>query len=302
MISGVKAVVFDWAGTMVDFGSFAPMKSFVAAFDAFGVEVTLEEARGPMGLPKRVHIQTMIHQPRIATLWQQQHGAAPTDADIDAILARFEPINARVAADHADLIPGALDMLAALDQRGMALIEAQDPMSFAAYQREYGNTICGQHPISVLLRALALALLAVEGCGEAAAAWEADDVQVGTAREAEWKPIRPATRGGAASALPHLGQRHGLAVGGRLAVRDLVAHCIRPGAQARRGPRGRGAARVAAQEGGGALGRAPHARVERAQRRTAQEERLSTLGRDTCLAVAAAPGGRTKGACGRTIG
>ena len=119
MISGVKAVVFDWAGTMVDFGSFAPMKSFVAAFDAFGVEVTLEEARGPMGLPKRVHIQTMIHQPRIATLWQQQHGAAPTDADIDAILARFEPINARVAADHADLIPGALDMLAALDQRGI---------------------------------------------------------------------------------------------------------------------------------------------------------------------------------------
>ena len=37
MISDVKAVVFDWAGTMVDFGSFAPMKSFVAAFEAFGV-------------------------------------------------------------------------------------------------------------------------------------------------------------------------------------------------------------------------------------------------------------------------
>ena len=42
MISEVKAVVFDWAGTMVDFGSFAPMKSFVAAFEAFGVDVTLE--------------------------------------------------------------------------------------------------------------------------------------------------------------------------------------------------------------------------------------------------------------------
>ena len=42
----------------------------------------------------------------------------------------------------------------ALDQRGMALIEAQDPMSFAAYQREFGNTICGQHPIAVLLQML----------------------------------------------------------------------------------------------------------------------------------------------------
>lgn len=119
MISDVKAVVFDWAGTMVDFGSFAPMKSFVAAFEAFGVSVTLEEARGPMGLPKREHIRTMIHQPRIAHLWHQRHGAAPTDTDIDAILAHFEPVNAKVAAAHADLIPGALDMLAALDQRGI---------------------------------------------------------------------------------------------------------------------------------------------------------------------------------------
>ena len=119
MISHVKAVVFDWAGTMVDFGSFAPMKSFVAAFEAFGVSVTLEEARGPMGLPKRDHIRTMIHQPRIAHLWHQRHGAAPTDTDIDAILAHFEPVNAKVAAAHADLIPGALDMLAALDQRGI---------------------------------------------------------------------------------------------------------------------------------------------------------------------------------------
>ena len=119
MISDVKAVVFDWAGTMVDFGSFAPMKSFVAAFEAFGVSVTLEEARGPMGLPKRDHIRTMIRQPRIAQLWHQRHGAAPTDTDIDAILAHFEPVNAKVAAAHADLIPGALDMLAALDQRGI---------------------------------------------------------------------------------------------------------------------------------------------------------------------------------------
>lgn len=119
MISEVKAVVFDWAGTMVDFGSFAPMKSFVAAFEAFGVDVTLDEARGPMGLPKRDHIDIMIHQPRIAGLWERHHGQPPTDTDIDAILARFEPINAKVAAQHADLIPGALEMLDELQRRGI---------------------------------------------------------------------------------------------------------------------------------------------------------------------------------------
>jgi len=42
----------------------------------------------------------------------------------------------------------------ALDRQGMALIEAQDAAGFAAYQRRFGNTICGRHPIAVLLHAL----------------------------------------------------------------------------------------------------------------------------------------------------
>ena len=43
----------------------------------------------------------------------------------------------------------------ALDRRGMLLIEAQDAPGFAKYQRDFGNTICGRHPIAVLLNALA---------------------------------------------------------------------------------------------------------------------------------------------------
>ncbi|KJH75775.1 phosphonoacetaldehyde hydrolase, partial [Pseudomonas sp. ES3-33] len=46
----LQAVVLDWAGTVVDFGSFAPTQIFVEAFAEFGVAVSLEEARGPMGM------------------------------------------------------------------------------------------------------------------------------------------------------------------------------------------------------------------------------------------------------------
>uniref|UniRef100_A0A7S0P7R6 Protein MEMO1 n=1 Tax=Calcidiscus leptoporus TaxID=127549 RepID=A0A7S0P7R6_9EUKA len=42
----------------------------------------------------------------------------------------------------------------ALDRKGMALIESQDPGAFAAYQKHFGNTICGRHPIAVLLHCL----------------------------------------------------------------------------------------------------------------------------------------------------
>jgi phosphonoacetaldehyde hydrolase len=113
-----KAVVFDWAGTMIDFGSFAPMGVFVRTFKQFGVEVSVEEARGPMGLPKWDHIRAMLDQTRIAAAWTKAHGAAPTDRDADAIYKVFVPMNEEVVADYAALVPGALDMLEALRAKG----------------------------------------------------------------------------------------------------------------------------------------------------------------------------------------
>lgn len=42
----------------------------------------------------------------------------------------------------------------AMDREGMALIERQDVPGWAAYLKRTGNTICGRHPIGVLLRAV----------------------------------------------------------------------------------------------------------------------------------------------------
>jgi predicted class III extradiol MEMO1 family dioxygenase len=39
-----------------------------------------------------------------------------------------------------------------LDRMGMDLIEGKDPAKFATYQKTYKNTICGRHPIAVLLQ------------------------------------------------------------------------------------------------------------------------------------------------------
>ena len=74
----VKAVVFDWAGTVVDYGSLAPMGAFVETFAEFGVRISIEEARGPMGMAKRPHIAALLALPRIATAWAERHGHDPT--------------------------------------------------------------------------------------------------------------------------------------------------------------------------------------------------------------------------------
>lgn len=117
----LKAVVFDWAGTMIDFGSRAPMGAFVAAFARFGVDLSVAEARGPMGLPKRAHIAALLADPVIAARWRAARGTDPSEAAIDAVYEVFVPLNVAVVADYAALIPGAAETAAALRRRGLCI-------------------------------------------------------------------------------------------------------------------------------------------------------------------------------------
>ncbi|MEM9761413.1 MAG: phosphonoacetaldehyde hydrolase [Pseudomonadota bacterium] len=106
-MSKFKAAVFDWAGTMVDFGSFAPMGVFVKAFETFGIAATIDQARAPMGAAKWDHIRTMMDMEPIAAQWEAKHGRRPSDADVDAVYEVFVPMNEEIAADYAGLVPGA---------------------------------------------------------------------------------------------------------------------------------------------------------------------------------------------------
>ena len=117
----VRAVIFDWAGTVVDYGSLAPMGAFVETFAEFGVAITVEQARGPMGMAKRPHIAAICALPRVAEGWQAKHGRAPEEADIDALYEAFVPKAIAVAASYADLIPGVAQTVAALKAQGVKI-------------------------------------------------------------------------------------------------------------------------------------------------------------------------------------
>ncbi|HSI41972.1 MAG TPA: phosphonoacetaldehyde hydrolase [Xanthobacteraceae bacterium] len=117
----LKALILDWAGTAVDFGSRAPMGAFVEAFARFGVAITIAEARGPMGLPKRDHVAALLAEPTISARWQAAQGAAADEAAIDRVLAVFEPLNVEVIPQHADLIPGLLEVVAAARAAGLKI-------------------------------------------------------------------------------------------------------------------------------------------------------------------------------------
>jgi phosphonoacetaldehyde hydrolase len=112
-------VIFDWAGTMVDFGCEAPVQALLEAFAAEGVSIDEATARRDMGKAKADHVQAILADPMIAAAWQKHHGRAPELKDIGVLMARLQPLMRRQAALAATLIPGALQAFERLRAAGI---------------------------------------------------------------------------------------------------------------------------------------------------------------------------------------
>jgi len=121
MTQKIKAIILDWAGTVVDHGSRAPMGAFVKAFAHFGVTISIADARGPMGMAKRDHIRLVGTSPAVAAAWRAKHGRDFDDAAIDAIFDVFEPMNIAAVEAHSALIPGAHEALDWCKARGIRI-------------------------------------------------------------------------------------------------------------------------------------------------------------------------------------
>jgi phosphonoacetaldehyde hydrolase len=117
----LQAAILDWAGTVVDHGSRAPMGAFVRAFAQFGVPISIADARGPMGMAKWDHIRAVGQIPSVAAAWRARHGRDFSEGDVDAIFQVFEPMNIAAVRDHADIIPGAVAAIDELHLRGIRI-------------------------------------------------------------------------------------------------------------------------------------------------------------------------------------
>jgi phosphonoacetaldehyde hydrolase len=117
----VKAVVFDWAGTMIDFGCMAPVKALVDVFAAEGVALSEAEARRDMGKAKRDHLKAILEDHEVGARWAAARGRAASNGDLDRIYAKLEPAMKAAAGRSARLIPGAAEAAGRLKALGVRI-------------------------------------------------------------------------------------------------------------------------------------------------------------------------------------
>jgi phosphonoacetaldehyde hydrolase len=118
---GISLVVADMAGTLCDYGSSAPAAAFVELFKRHGIVATDAEARVPMGLQKRDHVETMLRMDSVAAQWAEKSGNAWTETDLDALYAEFIGIQLGVLPDYTDLIPGIQEAVTDFHEHGIAV-------------------------------------------------------------------------------------------------------------------------------------------------------------------------------------
>lgn len=117
----IEAVIFDWAGTTVDYGCFAPVQAFIEAFKEFDIEPTVAEVRKPMGMLKWDHIHTMMQMPRITEEWKCVHGRMWDTKDVDAIYERSEKAIFKILHNFSTPKPFVLEAIEQLRAKGIKI-------------------------------------------------------------------------------------------------------------------------------------------------------------------------------------
>lgn len=118
----LKLVVFDWAGTTVDYGCFAPLAPFIDTLAKHGVTVSAKVARGPMGLHKKDHIRKLLEIPELTNQWRHAQGRDWNEDDVDRLFREdFIPLQLAAVHRHAELIPGLLDLVSILRKEGLKI-------------------------------------------------------------------------------------------------------------------------------------------------------------------------------------
>jgi phosphonoacetaldehyde hydrolase len=117
----LRAIMLDWAGTVVDHGSVAPVVALQTLFAQHGMSLSMEDARRDMGLLKSDHIRAILSLQGVRAQWTADTGREPVEADVHALFAEFGPLQMEIIAQYSTLIPGVVETVKEWQSRGLRI-------------------------------------------------------------------------------------------------------------------------------------------------------------------------------------
>ena len=118
----IKCVIMDWAGTAIDYGCFAPLNAFMKVFsEEKGIQITLRQAREPMGMLKIDHIRAILAMPDVSQKFNHRYGRPWNENDVNEMYQSFEKHLFSSLLDFTTPIPGVVDTIDSLRAEGISI-------------------------------------------------------------------------------------------------------------------------------------------------------------------------------------
>ena len=117
----IECIIMDWAGSAVDYGCFAPVAAFLNAFNEIGINITMEQARRPMGMAKIDHIRELFKMDGVGEEFEKIYQRPWNEQDVVAMNSKFEEYLFDSLANYTDPISGVIPTLDGLRKQGIKI-------------------------------------------------------------------------------------------------------------------------------------------------------------------------------------
>ncbi len=119
----VGYVMLDCSGTTMDRYVDAPAIVFVEVFRNYGLEISMPEARAPMGLRKDLHIRAITQIPSVRERFMAKFKREPNQSDVDAMFADFVPTQLALLrkGNYHELLPGVGEVVKNMQKQGIKI-------------------------------------------------------------------------------------------------------------------------------------------------------------------------------------
>lgn len=115
----IEAVIFDWAGTTVDYGSLAPVIAFKKAFKNAGIDLSDDDIRQDMGMAKWDHVGKILELDDVKQQWQDKYSELPNNDDRKRIYSDFQQSLLHYLREYTELKSGVLKTFNYLKEYGI---------------------------------------------------------------------------------------------------------------------------------------------------------------------------------------
>ncbi|MCC7667749.1 2-aminoethylphosphonate--pyruvate transaminase [Liquorilactobacillus satsumensis] len=115
----VKAVVFDWAGTTIDYGSRAPILAYQEVFSYFNIPITVSLIRKYIGREKYEQTKLILDDPDEKKIWKEIYPHLSDQDMLDKIYTKLEELIPNILTVTSTLKPGMSQLIAYLEENGI---------------------------------------------------------------------------------------------------------------------------------------------------------------------------------------